>query len=252
MRHNCLRCLAAITLLALLCVQANAGEKVEDGWVSLFNGKDLKGWKPNIAPEAYSVVDGALRLHNPSERIRSHLFYVGDGKKEFVRFKDFDLKMLAKGDPGSNSGVFFHTDHSFRDDKKHLGKGYEVQLNTGSKDARGTGSLYSVQELSKVSTVDDTKWFELNIRVRGKRIVVRLNGKKVVDYTEPEKPERAENRKHRILDPMGGAIALQAHDSGSTWYFKDIKIRKLPDASKTGRKGAGKSTKESSAKPTKS
>jgi hypothetical protein len=32
-----------------------------------------------------------------------------------------------------------------------------------------------------------------------------------------------------VLDAKGGAIALQAHDANSTWYFKEVKIKRLPD-----------------------
>ncbi len=51
----------------------------------------------------------------------------------------------------------------------------------------------------------------------------------MVDYSEPENPERSESRKLRVLDPRGGAIAIQAHDADSTWHFREIKIRRLPD-----------------------
>ena len=77
--------------------------------------------------------------------------------------------------------------------------------------------------------VDDTNWFELLIVVKDKHITVKINGETVVDYLEPENPDRAPHRKQRLIDPNGGAIALQAHDAFSTWYFKEIKLKKLPD-----------------------
>ena len=206
------------------CMIANA----QEGWVQLFNGKDLKGWKANISPEGYSVVDGILVVHDTSPTIRSHMFDVGDGKQDFVRFKNFELKLVSKGGQHSNSGIFFHTDYSERDNVKHLAKGYEVQLNNTDTDNRKTGSLYQIVDLDK-SPVDDTKWFEMHIVVNGKRIVVNIDGKKVIDYTEPDHPERPDARKFRVLDPNGGAIAIQAHDANSTWYFKEIKLKRLPD-----------------------
>ena len=51
--------------------------------------------------------------------------------------------------------------------------------------------------------------------------------KQVVDYLEPENPARKPNRKGRLLNLNGGAIALQAHDPDSIWYFKEIRIRDL-------------------------
>jgi hypothetical protein len=58
--------------------------------------------------------------------------------------------------------------------------------------------------------------------------VVRLNNKKVVDYTEPENTERPRSRRGRLIDPSDGAIALQAHDPGSVYYFKEVRIREFP------------------------
>lgn len=200
----------------------------DDGWEPLFNGRDLTGWKANVSPEAYSVVDGVLVVHDTSPTVRSHLFFVGDGKQEYVRYKNFELRLLCRGGAHSNSGVFFHTDFSERDDRKHLAKGYEVQLNNSEQDKRKTGSLYQIVDLDR-SPVDDTQWFEMQILVNGKRIAVSIAGKTVVDYTEPENPQRSESRRLRVLDPRGGAIAIQAHDADSTWYFKEIKIRRLPD-----------------------
>ncbi len=210
----------------LLC--SGAGLPAQDGWVALFNGKDLRGWKANVFPEAYSVADGILVVHGTSGSIRSHLFYVGEGGDEFVRFRNFELRVVSRGGPHSNSGIFFHTDFSERDANRHLAKGYEVQLNNSERDPRKTGSLYQIVDLDR-SPVDDTQWLEMTITVRGKRIVVAIEGKTVVDYTEPEKPERPESRRFRVLDPKGGAIAIQAHDADSTWYFKEIRIRPLPD-----------------------
>ncbi len=213
---------------ATVLLAVSPGAVSQDGWVQLFNGRNLQGWKANVSPEAYSVVDGVLVVHDTSPTVRSHLFYVGDGKEDFVRYRNFELKVISRGGPHSNSGIFFHTDFSERDAARHLAKGYEVQLNNAEQDKRKTGSLYQIVDLD-MSPVDDTHWFELRIIVQGKRILVKVEGKTVVDYTEPENPERPPTRKLRVLDPKGGAIAIQAHDSNSTWYFREISIKTLPD-----------------------
>ncbi|MBD3378465.1 DUF1080 domain-containing protein [candidate division KSB1 bacterium] len=208
------------TLFLLSCANTN------NHWISLFNGKDLTGWKANCCPESFTVVDGAIRAHCTSDSVRSHLFYVGEDENELVRFKDFELIAIAKGEPNSNSGIFFHTDYSERDDKKHLYKGYEIQLNSSKKEKRKTGSLYAIVDLDE-TPVDDTQWFEVHLIVKGKNIQVNLDGQNIIDYTEPENPARPPNRTGRVLDPQGGAIALQAHDANSTWYFKEIRIRPI-------------------------
>jgi len=215
-----------IYVLLLLTVVFTAHFASGQGqWRQLFDGKSLKGWKANFYPESCVVVDGAIRVRSVKDRV--HLFYVGDQTEGFERFKNFELEATVRGDPGSNSGIFFHTDFAVRDELKHLANGYEVQLNSSPNDRRKTGSLYAVVDLDK-SPVDETNWFKVNVTVKGKQIVVRLNGQVVVDYTEPDQLVRPPDRVGRKLNPAGGAIALQAHDPDSTFYFKDIRIRSLP------------------------
>ena len=193
-------------------------------WQALFNGKDLTGWRANVTPEAFSVTNGVIRAN--AVRDSAHLFYVGDLKEGFVRFKNFELEATVRGETNSNSGIFVHTDMSTRDKGLHLAKGYEIQLNNSDADKRKTGSLYAVVDMDK-SPVDDTKWFHVRVTVRDKRITIHINDKLVVDYTEPSGVQRPPERAGRLLDPNGGAIALQAHDPKSVFYFKDIRLRPL-------------------------
>jgi len=213
-----------ILLPALLLIIPSLTMAADGEWLSLFNGKDLTGWKANAMPESFSVVDGVLRVNATKQS--AHLFYVGDDD-ELVRFKNFVLEATVRSEPESNSGIFIHTDMSTRDKHLHLAKGYEVQLNSTAKEKRPTGSLYDVVDLAE-SPVDETEWFTVRIMVQDKRITVAINGEQVIDYTEPENPERSPKRAGRVLDPEGGAIALQAHDPNSVFYFKELRIQPLP------------------------
>lgn len=207
-----------VSLLGMLNSPAIAGE-----WRELFNGSDLTGWKANAHSENFTVVDGAIRVHGAAGM--SHLFHVGDDD-EFDRYKDFELEAECRGEPGANSGIFFHTDHELRRGK-YLNTGYELQLNSSQVEKRKTGSLYAVVDLDH-SPVEETEWFTVTLRVEGKRITVSLNGQQVQDYTEPSDPERPSGREKRLIQPDGGAIALQAHDPGSVFYFRKIRLRQLP------------------------
>jgi hypothetical protein len=214
----------ASLVLAILLTATACG--AEDGWQTLFNGKDLRGWRANFYPDSWSVVDGTIRAH--ATTASSHLFFVGDKPEgEFVPCTNFVLELSARGEPNSNSGIFFHTDFQAPNREHHLANGYEVQLNSTEKEKRKTGSLYAVVDLPK-SPLDESQWFKVRITVQGKRIVVQLNEQTVVDYTEPENLQRPPERAGRKLNPAGGAIALQGHDPGSTFYFKDIRIKRLP------------------------
>lgn len=194
----------------------------EEEWEVLFNGKDLSGWSSLTTKDAFSVVDGAIRAQAASDELMDHLFYVGERGKDLVRFKNFELQLMAKGELNANSGIFFHTDRKTRETRKFLDSGYEVQLNRNK-----TGSLYDVQDVSEPE-VDPAKWFQFNLIVKDKRITVKIDGKQVLDYTEPEEVKRSEKRKGRVLRVEGGAIALQAHDAKSVFYFKDIRVKRLP------------------------
>lgn len=194
-------------------------------WISLFNGKDLQGWKANNSPGSFVVEHGLLRVQSDGGTA-AHLFFVGAEAKPQL-FKNFELEVISRSEPSSNSGIFFHTDMKVRNKQKHLANGYEVQLNSTAKEKRKTGSLYAITDVP-VSPVDETKWFTLRLVVLGNHITVFVDGKQVVDYHEPLNPTRPKNRAGRLLRKSGGAIALQAHDKNSVWYFKDIRIKRLP------------------------
>ena len=214
--------LLSFTLLSLSLSTAGFAE----GWQELFNGKDLTGWKANTHPDSFSVVDGLLKAH-ATNIISSHLLYIGDQTSGTVNFKNFELEATVRCDGIANSGIFFDTAiNSGEGPHLHLGKGYEVQLNNQDRDQRKTGSLYAVVDLLK-SPVDETQWFKIRFRVVGKHVVIWVNDKQVVDYTEESPPKRGKGREKRVIDPNGGAIALQAHDPSSTYYFKNIRIKKI-------------------------
>ncbi len=214
-------------LASLFLIAALHASAADPGWQSLFNGRDLTGWQANADAGAFTIVDGVLKAHATHPSNRGHLFFVGDQKEGEVKFRNFELVAVVRGEPNANSGIFFHTDRATRDGVLHLRNGYEVQLNSTASEKRKTGSLYDVVDLDK-SPVDESKWFTVKIRVEGKRIQVWINEAQTVDYTEPEKPVRTPERVGRLLRVEGGAIALQAHDDRSTFYFREIKIRRLP------------------------
>lgn len=208
-----------LTALCLLPASLVRG----DEWRTLFNGKDLTGWRANNDPESFKVVDGVLRVQ-AAGKTSAHLFVVKEPGGEIEKFKDFELEVEAKAEPNSNGGVFVHTDMRTRDKQLHLAKGYEVQLNSSAKEKRKTGSLYAIVDFDK-SPLDETQWFRVNVRVEGKRIRIRVNDIETVDYTEPEGAERPPERRERLFSADGGAIALQAHDAGSVWYFREIRVK---------------------------
>ena len=188
----------------------------DEGFTSLFNGKDLTGWKVNENIDTFSVKDGAIVSHGP----RSHCFYVGDFHDH--TFKDFELKVDIMTLPGANGGVYIQT--AFQD-RGWPGKGFEVQVNnTYVGDPRRTASLYEVQDVAD-EVAKDNQWFTEDIVAKGDTIIVKVDGKQVVDWTQPANWQGTKDFPNRRIG--AGTIALQGHDRGSTVYYKNIRIKLL-------------------------
>ena len=207
--------LCAMTLLFLACARVPS-DKRSDGWVSLFDGKTLNGWKANENPSTFSVQDGALVVDGP----RAHLFYVGDVMNH--DFKNFEFKTQVKTMPGANSGIYFHTAYQ---DGGWPAKGYEVQVNNSHTDWRRTGSLYAIDDVREVH-VPDNQWYTEHIIVQGKKVTIKINDQTVVEYLEPENAERPKDMAGRLIS--SGTFALQGHDPKSKVYYKDIMVKPLP------------------------
>ncbi len=190
-------------------------------WISLFDGRTLMGWQSNPEnPTSFSIEDGAIKVNGR----RSHLFYIGVVND--AKFKDFEFKAKVKTLPKANSGIYFHTKYQA---EGWPSQGYESQVNTTHGDWRKTGSLYAVDDVRAErlaeAKVKDGEWFDYYIKVLGNRVIIKINDITMVDYTQPEKPKHLTETPGRILGE--GTFCLQAHDPGSTAYFKDIYVRPL-------------------------
>jgi len=202
--------------LLTVCV-ALAPPKKDKGWISLFDGKSLDGWKVGKNADSFKVEDGAIVVNGNV----AHLFYVGPVNDH--NFKNFDFKAQVMTTPGSNSGMYFHTEYQEGGWPK---KGFEVQVNNSHTDWRRTGSLYAIQDV-KEQVVKDNEWYTEEIVVQGKKVTIKINGKTVNEYTEPDNVERPADMADRKI--ASGTFALQGHDPKSKVYFKDIMVKPLPD-----------------------
>jgi hypothetical protein len=203
---NLALCLVAALLLAGSTLPAADDSKSEDGWISLFNGTDLTGWKiGDKSTGQWEVKDGQIVAQGP----RSHLFTEQE-------FKNFEFKAEVKTTPGSNSGIYFHTKYQETGWPDH---GYESQVNVTHGDPVKTGSIYNVVKLYE-TPAQDNEWYTHHIIVKGRNVVVKINGKTVIDFVEPEGV-----RGPRRLSQ--GSFALQAHDPRSVTYYRNIRVKPL-------------------------
>lgn len=188
----------------------------KNDWVSLFNGTSLDGWKVGTNANTFSVENGTIVVNGNV----AHLFY--DGPVQQHSFKNFEFKADVLTMPGSNSGIYFHTQYQ---ESGWPQKGYEAQVNNSHTDWRRTGSLYAIEDVKEVY-VKDGEWFTEHIIVNGQSITIRINDKTVVEYTEPENVQRPEGMKGRLLS--AGTFALQGHDPKSKVLYKNIMVKPLP------------------------
>ena len=205
-----------VLLIALSACQT----KPSGEWEVIFNGENLDGWKKATEnPESITVEEGTIKCSGE----RSHLFY--DGK-----FKNFEFETEVKTLEHSNSGIFIHTEYQ---PEGWPAAGYEIQVNNsyrGSEkypERKKTGSIYSIRNIY-YPLAKDNEWFKMRVKVVENKIEVFVNDIKVNEYIQPQKPWRWEGGEKILLGK--GTFALQAHDPGSTVYFRNIRVKALPDA----------------------
>ena len=219
------RSLATVCAGALMIGLVGAGEESgnqpqpdKDGFVSLFDGKDLDGWKVGNNAESWKVEDGQIVVHGPGP---SHLFYVGPVHNH--DWKNFDLKAEVMTFPHANSGIYFHTKYQ---EKGWPDQGFEAQVNCTHSDWKKTGSLYDIVDI-KDPHHQDNKWFLYEIIVKGDHVTLKIDGNTVNEWTQPAGFTPPKNHPGRFL--QHGTFALQGHDPKSETHFKSIVVKPLDD-----------------------
>lgn len=187
------------------------------GLESLFNGKDLTGWKNH--PDSKST----FTVARPGE---IHVTSTGRGALESSKqLGDFVLQMEAISHaPQLNSGLFF------RCIPGELTNGYECQIHNGYKNGDraqpvdfGTGAIYRRIAARRV-VPNDKEWFTMTIAADGPQIAVWVNGYQVTDWTDDRKPNK---NPREGLRTEAGTLQLQGHDPTTDLSFRNIRAREL-------------------------
>ncbi len=182
------------------------------GWISLFNGKDLAGWKTHPdQPGTWRVKDGVLMASGSPP---SNLYSERDD------FGDFHLRAEARINHGGNSGVYIRTAYPLR-----TGAGYQAQIDTTGEDPNRNGAIYKgTKLLAQVleTEVADDRWFLLEFIADGNHLITKVNGKLTAEFTDPE------NSFTR------GHIALQQLLPTTAVAFRKIEVKVLHPGAGTG------------------
>jgi hypothetical protein len=187
------------------------------GLKTIFNGRDLTGWKryPEMKSRFTVTEEGELNVRD------------GRGQLETERsYGDFILQLdcISYGDQ-LNSGVFF------RCIPGREMMGYESQIHNGYRDGDrsqpvdcGTGGIFRRVDARRVVS-DDHRWFRKTLIADGPHIAVWVDGYPVTDWTD-RRPPHENPRKGLRTAP--GTIMLQGHDPTTNLSFRRLKIGEIP------------------------
>lgn len=183
----------------------------DGGWIELFNGRNLDGWRENRF------------AHRPVWTVENGVLTGLGGQGYLATYESFaDFELFAEiriGDTAGgkgNSGVYFrcqpHLDRS-----AEYPPGYEAQCD--HRDANNyTGSLYNLPDAGSRApkpTVTDGEWFTLRIRAEGNHLRTWVNGEPAADCRDAA---------DRFRD---GSILLQMHHRTGKVEFRQVRIRRI-------------------------
>jgi len=191
-------CLAFSAVVGDAAAEPNtlSAEEMAEGWILLFDGETLFGWKP-VTEADWKVAGGVIS--------------VSQGEPGLLRttsqFGNYQLKVDFRDAPGTNSGVFLRTSPKPTDVTT---KCYELNIAHAGTSPFPTGSF--VNRKKAEGDHDSADWQTFDVTAQGGHFVVKLDGKVVLDYTDPK--------------PLGrGFIGLQ-FNSGKV-EFRNIKLKPL-------------------------
>ncbi|WP_160060978.1 3-keto-disaccharide hydrolase [Psychromonas sp. L1A2] len=175
--------------------------------ISLFNGKDLSGWKIH-GTEQWYVEDGLLVCENGVDNTFGYL-------TTSKHYKDFELTLEYKQEKRGNSGIFVH---SIVEGNKATGWQVEIAPpghNTGGINAYKRGWLAKPNS-AKDAVIKMGEWNKMKVQVKGGLIISWLNGTQMVTVNDSE------------ISQSEGGISLQIHGENKTKIkWRNIRLVEL-------------------------
>lgn len=215
-----------------------------DGWISLFNGKDLAGWEGLAG--YWSVVDGAIQCTETKENSKQTDLILLSSKDQPEKFANFELRYSFKWvTPTGNSGVQIRGKID-KPEMLHVG-GYQADIDAGNgytgiiydeggvaggrgiMSKRGEKTVWDAENKRTGTPLDKTdaeikakikpigEWNEAVVVADGNHITYTLNGQITTELID-NSPKACKD----------GVIGIQMHGGHTmTIQFKDVKIKML-------------------------
>lgn len=255
---------ASILVLLIAGSVGWADDPAEEGeWIQLFNGKNLDGWKVKIRGfdlgdnfgDTFRVEDGVLKVcfdqYEKFDGKFGHIFYEQPFSNYRIRVEYRFVGDQCPGGPGwafRNSGIMIHGQSpESMEQNQSFPVSIEVQLLGGKEEGTrptanlctpGThvvmdGKLHTPHCTdSKSDTFRGDQWVTVEVEVHGNKLIKHIvNGKVVMEYTEPQLDEKDANARQLIVDGNkmldGGSISLQAESHPIE--FRKVELRKLDE-----------------------
>jgi hypothetical protein len=219
-------CFAVAVHLCLLSLFAAD----QDGFVSIFNGKNLAGWKMGPA-KSWVVENGVITLKRAKYDAKEHnsdYLWFAEPLGNFIVELEFKLPEKA------NSGIYLRTS----DPKNPVPSGIEVQvINSYGQpqlhNRNTAGAIYDCVTPTANAIKAPGEWNQYRITCRDNKITVVLNGVQVVDmdlnrWTEAHKnPEGTNNKFPTALKDFARKGHFGFQDHGLPIWYRNIRLKKL-------------------------
>jgi len=215
---------------AVLSIFSNANAAETDGFTSIFNGKDLASWK--MGPDkSWVVKNGVIALSRQQYDGKEH-------NSDYLWFDEqlgnFILEVEVKMPEQANSGIYLRTSNT----QNPVPTGIEVQVansfgrSTLSKTGTA-GAIYDCLAPTENPLKAPGEWNLYRITCQNEKIVVELNGKKIIDmnlnqWNEPNKnPDGTKNKFNTAMKDFARQGFIGFQDHGRPVEYRNIRLKKL-------------------------
>lgn len=211
--------LISVVVLPLIAAPLDDKERAE-GFVALFNGENLNGWKKYAAKnDVWSVEKGIIVCSGKGGG------WLGTDRD----YADFVLRLQYRLTPQGNSGVYIRAPEEGWISRV----GMEIQLLDDAHPNYAklhyhqyTGAIYHVAAPTQRASRPAGQWNDIEIRAEGRRVIVTLNGKKIQDADLDHcLKDPAVAKEHPGLQRKTGRIGLQSHSERIE--YRNVRIKEL-------------------------